>query len=81
MAMPLTLGNSLNLGPIIGKHESLRLSPKARDKHLYVIGATGVGKSKFLEHLVRQDILAWSKTKCGSGRIVGQGTHWISQRT
>src|SRR5689334_14283873 len=34
------------------------LSPHEREKHLYVLGITGKGKSKFLEHLVVQDILA-----------------------
>ena len=32
---------------------------------MYVVGATGVGKSKFLEHIVRQDIRNWRKSKCG----------------
>ena len=27
-----------------------------RDRHFYVIGATGTGKTKFLEYLIRQDI-------------------------
>src|SRR5258706_14122604 len=34
------------------------LSPAEREKHLYVLGITGTGKSKFLEHLIVQDILA-----------------------
>lgn len=34
------------------------LSPAEREKHLYVLGITGKGKSKFLEHLLVQDILA-----------------------
>ncbi len=25
----------------------------------------GTGKSKFLEHLIRQDIVIWRKSKCG----------------
>ena len=36
----------------------------ARDKHLYVCGGTGTGKSKFLESLIRQDIIAHRKSKC-----------------
>ena len=36
-----------------------------RGRHLYVVGSTGVGKSKLLEHLVRQDIKAWPKSRCG----------------
>ena len=34
------------------------LSPQERKKHLYVLGITGKGKSKFLEGLILQDILA-----------------------
>jgi DNA segregation ATPase FtsK/SpoIIIE-like protein len=33
--------------------------------HMYVVGATGVGKSKFLEHVVREDIRNWRKSECG----------------
>lgn len=34
------------------------LSDRARTTHLQVIGASGTGKTKFLEHLLREDILA-----------------------
>jgi hypothetical protein len=34
------------------------LSERARATHLQVIGASGTGKTKFLEHLIREDILA-----------------------
>jgi hypothetical protein len=44
---------------------TLTLSAKDRSMHMYVVGATGVGKSKFLEHLVRQDIRNWRKSECG----------------
>lgn len=43
----------------------LTLTREARGKHLYCVGATGTGKSKFLEHLIRQDILAWPTGRCG----------------
>ena len=33
------------------------LSPERRSVHLHVIGASGQGKSKFLEHCIREDIL------------------------
>jgi hypothetical protein len=36
-----------------------------RSCHLLAVGRTGTGKSKFLEHLVRQDILAWPRSGCG----------------
>ncbi|MFA6287456.1 MAG: type IV secretion system DNA-binding domain-containing protein [Opitutaceae bacterium] len=58
-------GNDLNLGHLAGRDATLTLSRTERDKHLYVCGGTGTGKSKFLESLIRQDILAWRKSKCG----------------
>jgi hypothetical protein len=60
-------GNNLILGklPGLGRSKSLGLSRTERDKHLYICGGTGTGKSKFLESLIRQDIRNWSKSKCG----------------
>jgi hypothetical protein len=58
-------GNDLTLGKLPGRKGSLGLSRTERDKHLYVCGGTGTGKSKFLENLIRQDIRNWSKSKCG----------------
>lgn len=59
------LGNDLNLGRVVGRNAGLSFPRTLRDKHLYVCGGTGTGKSKFLEHLIRQDIIAWRKSKCG----------------
>jgi hypothetical protein len=58
-------GNDLNLGHLAGRNATLQFPATARDKHLYVCGGTGTGKSKFLESLIRQDILNWRKSKCG----------------
>src|ERR1700730_3655982 len=58
-------GNDLILGKMPGRDCSLGLSRTERDKHLYICGGTGTGKSKFLESLIRQDIRNWSKSKCG----------------
>lgn len=58
-------GNDLDLGILPGRNSRLILSRTERDKHLYVCGATGTGKSKFLENLIRQDIKNWRKSKCG----------------
>ena len=58
-------GNDLILGKLPGRPMSLGLSRDQRDKHLYVCGGTGTGKSKFLENIIRQDIRNWSKSKCG----------------
>jgi hypothetical protein len=59
------VGNDLNLGHLGNSPEMLRLTAEQRATHLFVCGSTGTGKSKLLEHLIRQDILAWSKSKCG----------------
>lgn len=58
-------GNDLNIGRIVGRGESLPFPRTERDKHLYVCGGTGTGKSKFLENLIRQDIRNWHKSKSG----------------
>jgi hypothetical protein len=58
-------GNTLELGTALGTSKPLYLSPQARARHTYVCGGTGVGKSKFLEHCIRQDIIANSESKCG----------------
>lgn len=58
-------GNNVKIGEIAGSGRSLVFPRESRDKHLYVCGATGTGKSKFLEHLIRQDILAWHTSRSG----------------
>lgn len=58
-------GNPLPLGRILGRGAPLVLSAEARERHLYVCGGTGVGKSKLLEHCVREDILNWLDSGCG----------------
>jgi hypothetical protein len=47
---PLTLGFDAHGKP-------LRLDDRERMTHTHIIGSSGSGKSKFLEHLMRQDIL------------------------
>ncbi len=63
--MSRTPGNDIDLGHLAGRNATLRFPATARDKHLYVCGGTGTGKSKFLENLIRQDIISWRKSKCG----------------
>lgn len=36
-----------------------KIAEKDRATHFYVIGATGTGKTKFLEFLIQQDIHKW----------------------
>jgi hypothetical protein len=63
--MPFIPGNDVDLGLLPGRNATLKFPRTERDKHLYVCGGTGTGKSKFLEHLIRQDIKNWHKSKCG----------------
>src|SRR5579883_1236390 len=63
--MNLAPGNDLILGQLAGRNNVFALPRTERDKHLYVCGGTGVGKSKFLENLIRQDIKQWHESKCG----------------
>jgi hypothetical protein len=58
-------GNDLDLGQITGSKQRCGLDAAARGTHLHVVGATGVGKSKFLEHLIRQDIRNHGRSGCG----------------
>jgi hypothetical protein len=58
-------GNDLTLGNRCDGQGVLTLPGDRRSEHLYVCGATGTGKSKFLENLIRQDLIAWPKHQCG----------------
>jgi uncharacterized protein DUF87 len=55
--------------------------------HMYVVGATGVGKSKFLEHIVRQDIRNWRKSTCGlllldpHGAVYDSVMQWLTRHS
>ncbi len=58
-------GNDLDLGFSSDGDRPLKFPHDQRNSHLYVCGGTNVGKSKFLESLIRQDILNWPDSKCG----------------
>ena len=58
-------GNDIVLGKVVNRETDFLLPRQARRTHLYACGATGTGKSKFLEHLIRQDIKSWRQSKCG----------------
>lgn len=76
----------LELGRILGSGTACTLSHKDRLKHLYVCGGTGVGKSKFIERLIRQDIIDWPKTKAGlllidpHGAVYDGLMTWMAER-
>ncbi len=42
----------------LSKGKKVWLDPKRRSTHLHVIGGSDMGKSRFLEHMIREDILA-----------------------
>ena len=67
-------GNDLTLGKMAGRDAAISFPRTLRDKHLYICGSTGTGKSKLLEHLIRQDIVAWRKSKCGVMVLDPHGT-------
>ena len=77
-------GNRLELGIVDGKGIPLEMTPEMRSTHLYVCGATGTGKSKMLESLIRQDIKQWHKSKCGAliidphGSLYNSLINWIA---
>ena len=52
--------NTLDLGWYYSENKEefqlAKISEKDRATHLYVVGATGTGKTKFLEYLIKQDI-------------------------
>jgi hypothetical protein len=77
-------GNPLTLGMVDGNGVPLEMTPRMRSTHLYICGATGTGKSKMLESLVRQDIKNWHKSKCGAliidphGSLYSSLINWIA---
>lgn len=80
----MTHGNTLNLGIVDGTDVPLKMTPQMRSMHLYICGATGTGKSKTLEYLVRQDIAQWEESRCGAliidphGSLYDSLINWIA---
>ena len=68
----------MNLGIVDGHGVPLEMTPEMRSTHLYICGSTGTGKSKMLEHLVRQDVKNWHKSKCGALIIDPHGSLYTS---
>jgi len=48
----------MKLGKNTHTRRDVTIIEEDRRTHMHVIGSTGAGKSKFLEHMIRQDILA-----------------------
>src|SRR5882724_9287409 len=68
------LGNDLDLGHLAGRNATLAFTRTERDKHLYVCGGTGTGKSKYLENLIRQHIRNWHRSKAAKAG-------WVLEKT
>src|SRR5205807_343064 len=76
-----TQANDLDLGHLAGGSGRLFLPAEARSMHMYVCGGTGVGKSKFLESLIRQDILNWRDSHCGMLLLDPHGSLYEKRQT
>lgn len=57
-------GNDIELGRLIGSDVPLVLTRRDRARHTYAVGATRTGKTKLLEGMARQDLLAWPEHEC-----------------
>ena len=65
--------NDINLG--LDSAGIPKVLPKERrGRHTICLGATGVGKSKWLESIIRQDLLAYHRTQCGLAVLDPHGT-------
>lgn len=52
----LRSSQSIELGNKIPDKNSFNLKSSVRKTHMHIIGSTGEGKSKFMEHMIRRDI-------------------------
>jgi len=78
--MNLSEYTPLTLGRIVGTGRTLGMSAEQRRTHMHVVGSTGSGKSKFLEHCIRQDIVD-GRGLClidPHGELAGDLLSWIS---
>lgn len=83
--MPLTHGNDLMLG-VDARNRPIRMSADQRSRHLYVVGASGSGKSRLLKSLLQQDIDGWRRSACGlmlidlHGELYQQVMGWVASQ-
>jgi len=74
----------LKYGIIAGEKKNLIISPDARRRHTYIPGGTGAGKSKFMEYLIRQDIVSWPRCRSGllmidpHGKLYDDLMRWLA---
>lgn len=62
--MPNTFDIGLYYNEDKNEIQMAKISNDDRSTHLYVVGATGTGKTKFLESLIRQDITNGNGVLC-----------------
>lgn len=76
-----TKAKTLHIGTGFQEQTRVSLTRKERENHTHIIGSTGTGKSKALEHFIRQDML---DRKCGlclidpHGPLYEELVLWIS---
>ena len=74
---PISLGRATE-----GSSYGLRVPDKIRSEHMQVVGATGSGKSRFLLHMIQQDILE-GRGVClidPHGELYDHIVAWLSNR-
>lgn len=82
--MPLTHGNDIMLG-VDARNRPIRMSADQRSRHLYVVGGTGMGKSRLMTSLIQQDIDQWLLSRSGlmlidlHGELYQQVMGWLTE--
>ena len=74
---PISLGR-----PTEGTRLTIQVPDKIRSEHMHVVGATGSGKSRFLLHLIQQDIIE-GRGVClidPHGELYDHIVEWLSNR-
>jgi hypothetical protein len=72
---------TLNVGTGFEEQTRVSLTRKDRENHTHIIGSTGTGKSKAIEHFIRQDILDRKSGLClidPHGSLYDELVLWLS---